>query len=161
VAALFGVLIGPFIDRHGPRAFFIAGFLACFVSYLVLALTIDLWQHDIVWIVGMFAVNFSIQVVFVAFISLHMSICWQKVAATQFAVYMAWSNLCRSFGAQAYGEMSPHLEAGQETLIMAGLSLAGAVLLIFVRLERHRERLATLSAPKPTEDALADVPARF
>ena len=161
VAALFGVLIGPFIDRHGPRAFFIAGFLACFVSYLALALTIDLWQHDIVWIVGMFAVNFSIQVVFVAFISLHMSICWQKVAATQFAVYMAWSNLCRSFGAQAYGEMSPHLEAGQETLIMAGLSLAGAVLLIFVRLERHRERLATLSVPKPTEDALADVPARF
>ena len=161
VAAVFGVLIGPCIDRHGPRAFFMGGFVSCFVSYLALALTIDLWQQEIVWIVGMFAVNFSIQVVFVAFISLHMSICWQKVAATQFAVYMAWSNLCRSFGAQAYGEMSPFLEAGQETLIMAGLSLCGALLLIFVRLERHRERLEAMSVPKPTEDALADVPARF
>ena len=44
--------------------------------------------------------------------------------------YMAWSNLCRSFGAKAYGELSPWLEAGQETLIMAGLSLAGAVIVV-------------------------------
>ena len=161
VAAVFGVLIGPFIDRHGARVFFVAGFAACFVSYLALALTIDLWQNEIVWIVGMFAVNFSIQVVFVAFIALHMTICWRRVAATQFAVYMAWSNLCRSFGAKAYGEMSPYLEAGQETMLMAGLSLTGAVLLVFVRLERHRKRLESLSVPKPTEDALADVPARF
>jgi PAT family beta-lactamase induction signal transducer AmpG len=161
VAALCGVLLGPFIDRHGPRNFFVAGFLACFASYLVLALMAGAWDEPRVWIIGMFAVNFSIQIVFVAFIALHMSICWPKVAATQFAIYMAWSNLCRSFGAKAYGELSPWLEAGQETLIMAGLSLAGAVLLVFVRLEKHRERLARLQAREPSEDALADVPARF
>jgi PAT family beta-lactamase induction signal transducer AmpG len=90
-----------------------------------------------------------------------MSICWPKVAATQFAIYMAWSNLCRSFGAKAYGELSPWLEAGQETLIMAGLSLTGALLLVFLQLDRHRERLDRLQAREPTEDALADVPARF
>ena len=44
---------------------------------------------------------------------------------------------------------------------MAGLSLSGAVLLIFVQLDRHRERLDRLQAREPTEDALADVPARF
>lgn len=161
VAAALGVFLGPFIDRHGARAFFMAGFLACFVTYLALALMTDQWQDPQIWIVGMFAVNFSVQVLFVAFIALHMTICWPKVAATQFAVYMAWSNLCRSFGAKAYGELSPYLEAGQETMIMAGLSLTGAVLLAFVSMESHRERLARLSVPKPTEDALADVPARF
>jgi PAT family beta-lactamase induction signal transducer AmpG len=161
VSALFGVLLGPFIDRHGARAYFIAGFVACFVSYLALGLTADLWQHKSVWIVGMFAVNFSVQVLFVAFIALHMTICWSKVAATQFAIYMAWSNLARSIGARAYGEMSPYLEVGQETLVMAGLSLLGAVLLIFVRLDRHQARLDRLRVPAPTEDALADVPARY
>jgi PAT family beta-lactamase induction signal transducer AmpG len=161
VAAALGVFLGPFIDRHGARAFFMAGFIACFITYLALALMTDQWQNPDVWIVGMFAVNFSIQVLFVAFIALHMTICWSKVAATQFAVYMAWSNLSRSFGAKAYGELSPYLEAGQETLMMAGLSLLGAVLLVFVRLDRHRERLDRLKVPEPTEDALADVPARF
>lgn len=161
VAAALGIFLGPFIDRHGARAFFMAGFVACFVTYLALGLMADQWQNPQIWIVGMFAVNFSIQILFVAFIALHMSICWPKVAATQFAVYMAWSNLCRSFGAKAYGELSPYLEAGQETLIMAGLSLLGAALLVFVSMESHRERLSRLSVPKPTEDALADVPARF
>jgi PAT family beta-lactamase induction signal transducer AmpG len=161
VAAALGVFLGPFIDRHGARSFFMAGFLACFVTYLALALMADQWQNPQIWIVGMFAVNFSVQILFVAFIALHMTICWPKVAATQFAVYMAWSNLCRSFGAKGYGELSPYLEAGQETMIMAGLSLLGAVLLAFVSLESHRERLARLSVPKPTEDALTDVPARF
>ena len=161
VAALCGVLLGPFIDRHGARKFFIAGFLACFVSYLVLAMMADAWDQPRVWIIGMFAVNFSIQIVFGAFIALHLSVCAPRVAATQFAIYMAWSNLCRSFGAKAYGELSPWLEAGQETLIMAGLSLTGAVLLVFLQLDRHRERLERLQAREPTEDALADVPARF
>jgi PAT family beta-lactamase induction signal transducer AmpG len=147
VAALCGVFLGPFIDRHGARAFLMAGFVACFVTYLALALTIDTWQQQYVWIVGMFAVNFSVQILFVAFIALHMTICWSKVAATQFAVYMAWSNLSRSFGAKAYWELSPYLEAGQETLMMAGLSLLGAVLLVFVRLDRHRD-LSELFVPE-------------
>ena len=43
--------------------------------------------------------------------------------------------------------------------IGAGLSLLGAILLLFVNLDRHRERLQRLHVPRPAEDALADVPA--
>ena len=160
-SAIFGVLLGPMIDRYGARVFFIIGMAACAAVYFSLWFSLDSWSDQAVWIVGLFAVNFAVQIVFVAFIAIHMSVCWTKIAATQFAVYMAWSNLVRSFGAQAYGQMSSQLEMGQETLIMAGLSLLGAVLLLFVNLERHRERLQRLHVPKPAEDALADVPAKF
>jgi PAT family beta-lactamase induction signal transducer AmpG len=160
-AAVLGVFLGPFIDRHGARRFFIGGLAAAAVIYLALGLTTDYWEHRTLWIIGLFASNFAIQVVFIAFIALHMTVCWKKVAATQFAVYMAWSNLGRSFGAQMYGELSPYLKMGQETLIMAGLCLLGAVLLLFVNLERHRERIDRLYIKKPAEDALADIPARF
>jgi PAT family beta-lactamase induction signal transducer AmpG len=160
-SAVFGVLLGPLIDRHGARAFFILGMTACFVVYLSLWLASGHWQEQAVWIVGLFAVNFAVQIVFVAFIAIHMNVCWTKVAATQFAVYMAWSNLVRSFGNKLYGELSPYLETGQETLIMAGFSLLGAVLLLFVNLDRHRDRLRKLYVPKPAEDVLADVPAKF
>jgi PAT family beta-lactamase induction signal transducer AmpG len=160
VAALVGVFLGPFIDRLGAHRFFIGGLAAAAVIYLALGLTTDYWEHSTVWIVGLFAVNFAIQVVFIAFIALHMTVCWKKVAATQFAVYMAWSNLARSFGAQTYGELSPYLEMGQESLLMAGLCLLGAILLLFVNLDRHRERLGRLHVDKPAEDALTDIPAR-
>jgi hypothetical protein len=46
-------------------------------------------------------------------------------------------------------------------MIMAGLSLLGAGLLAFVKLDSHRERMKRLSVPRPVEDALSDVPARF
>lgn len=160
-SAVFGVLLGPLIDRYGARVFFIIGMAACSLVYFSLWSGLDNWSNQTVWIVGLFAVNFAVQIVFVSFIAIHMTVCWTKVAATQFAVYMAWSNLVRSFGAQAYGQMSSQLEMGQETLIMAGLSLLGAVLLLFVNLDRHRERLQKLRVPKPAEDVLADVPAKF
>ena len=160
-AALFGILLGPLIDRYGARNFFIAGLAAAAGIYLVLGLTVEFWQNRIYWVVGLFAVNFAIQVVFIAFIALQMTVCWKKVAATQFAVYMAWSNLARSFGAQAYGELSSYLEMGHESFLMAGLCALGAVLAALVNLERHRRRLDRLQAPKSLEDALVDVPARL
>jgi PAT family beta-lactamase induction signal transducer AmpG len=160
IAALFGILLGPLIDRFGARNFFFAGLAVAAAIYLALGLTVEFWHNRTFWIVGLFAVNFAIQVVFIAFIALHMTVCWKKIAATQFAVYMAWSNLARSFGAQAYGELSYYLEMGQETLLMAGLCLAGAILVPFVNVDRHRERLARLQARKPIDDALVDVPAR-
>lgn len=160
-SAIFGVLLGPLIDRYGARVFFIIGMAACAVVYFSLWFNVDDWSDQTVWIVGLFAVNFAVQIVFVAFIAIHMSVCWTKIAATQFAVYMAWSNLVRSFGAQGYGELSDQLQMGQETLMMAGLSLLGAVLLLFVNLDKHRERLQRLQVPKPAEDVLADVPAKF
>lgn len=119
------------------------------------------WQYDTLWIVGLFAASFAVQVAFVAFIALHMSVCWSKVAATQFAVYMAWANLARSFGAKTYGELSGFLDPGQVPLLMAALCLLGGVVLVFVNLERHRERLDRLRVRAPTEDVLADVPARY
>lgn len=160
-SALFGVLLGPLIDRHGAHRYFIIGMAACAVVYLALGLTVGMWENKTVWIIGLFAVNFAVQIVFVSFIALHMTVCWTKIAATQFAVYMAWSNLARSIGAQAYGELSPFLEMGQETLLMAGLSLLGAVLLFFVHLDRHRERLARLRVSKPAAEAAEDIPAAF
>jgi PAT family beta-lactamase induction signal transducer AmpG len=161
VAAVIGVFLGPFIDRHGARTFFIIGLASSAVVYLVLGLSTASWGNELVWITAIFAMNLAIQMIFVAFIALHMSVCWSRVAATQFAIYMAWSNLARSIGSQVYGELSPYLEAGQELLLMAALSLLGAALLGFVSVRKHQERLNRLSAREPAGDMLADVPARY
>ena len=75
-----------------------------------------------------------------------MNICWEKVAATQFAIYMAWSNLARSIGAGVYGEVEPMLATGQEFLIMGLSSLLAALVLCLVNFEKHRRQLDDLRA---------------
>ncbi len=160
-AAVLGVLIGPFIDRHGSRSFLAASLIFCALVFTGFWLTTGWWENELVWIIGLFAANLGIQIAFITFIALHMTICWGKVAATQFAIYMAWANLARSLGAKVYGEVSPYLELGQESLLMAGCFLIGTVLLLFVNLESHHQRLNRLRAAEPTEDAIVDIPARF
>ncbi len=161
-AAVIGALVlGPLIDRFGARRFFMLGMALAGICYLSLGLSTAWWDNDAVWISALFAINFSLQIIFVAFIALHMTICWSRVAATQFAIYMAWSNFARSIGSQTYGELSPYLQPGQELMLMSVVMFLGAALLGFVNLAKHRERLDTLSAREPASDALADVPARF
>jgi len=161
VAAVLGVFVGPFIDRHGSRSFLVAAMASCTFVFVVLWLTSAWWDARVVWIIGMFAANLALQIVFVAYIALHMTICWSKVAATQFAIYMAYGNLMRSFGAMVYGEASPYLDTGQEPLLIAAFFMLAVMSMMLVSLERHRDRLNRLEAAEPTADLLIDVPARY
>jgi PAT family beta-lactamase induction signal transducer AmpG len=161
VAAVLGVFLGPLIDRHGSRPFLSIGLLYCTLVFLAFWLSTSWWDNKTLWIVGLFAASLGFQIAFITFIALHMTICWGKVAAAQFAIYMAWANLARSLGAKIYGEVSPYLEIGQESLLMAAFILLAVVLLAFVNLERHRDRLNQLKAAEPSEDVIVDVPARF
>ena len=161
VAALLGVAIGPLIDRHGSRVFLAWGLVfGCFV-FVVMWLTTPWWDLRVTWIVGLFVTKFVVQMLFVAYIALHMSICWSRVAATQFAIYMAFANLAYSLGAQVYAEASRYLAIGQESLLMASLFLLALIVLAFVNLDKHRDRLLSLKAKEPVEDALVDLPARY
>jgi PAT family beta-lactamase induction signal transducer AmpG len=92
---------------------------------------------------------------------MHMTICWSKVAATQFAIYMAWANLAASLGAKLYGELSSYLETGQESLLMAAFFVLAVMLMIFVNLPKHQDRLNRLTTARPSEDVVVDVPARY
>ena len=84
------------------------------------------------------------QVIFICFIAMHMNVCWAKVAATQFAIYMAWSNLSRSIGAGVYGELQPLLNYGQEFMIMGFSSLAAAAVLFLINFDKYRLQVQLL-----------------
>ncbi|MDA0979348.1 MAG: hypothetical protein O3B72_12370, partial [Proteobacteria bacterium] len=71
-------------------------------------------------------------------------ICWDRVSATQFAIYMAWANLARSIGAWIYGQASPWLETPEVFLVMGLSALVAALLLLMVNLDQHRERIDNL-----------------
>lgn len=152
VAAGVGVALGPLIDAAGAYRFLFWAFVLSACCHLLAGLAPALWQDPnalvALWLVGAIAG----QVVFVAIIALFMNLCWSKVAATQFAVYMSLANLSRSAGSLAFAEVADGLSFAQDFLIMAALLFLAAVLLRFFNADAHAARLARLqSNASPSE----------
>jgi PAT family beta-lactamase induction signal transducer AmpG len=93
----------------------------------------------------LFLQAFIYQGVFVSFIATSMNLCWVKVSATQFAIYMAWANLGRSFGTSAVASFESQL-AYNEMFFVIGLAFFIAVALVWrANLAAHRARIDALA----------------
>lgn len=145
IAACLGLLFGPLIDKAGSRRLLMVGLLGLFAIHVTASQLTSLWTENWFLLTILFADQFFGQIVFICFIALHMNICWERVSATQFAIYMAWANLARSVGAWIYGELEPHLNMGDEFLVMGLSCLLAAGFLMVVNLEAHKEHIKELS----------------
>jgi len=146
LAALFGLAFGPLIDRTGSRNLLLTGLVTLGCIHVSAGLLTELWDQGWFQLLVFVGDQFVGQIVFICFIALHMNICWEKVAATQFAIYMAWSNLARSIGASIYGGVQPSLVTGQEFLIMGLTAFIAAAVLSLVNFNRHQQHLSELRA---------------
>ena len=145
-AAVIGVALGPYIDRFGARRFLMAALVVGAVCHLVAGLAADDLNDLIVF--GCLAVVVYVvgQVVFITVIALFMNLCWTKVAATQFAVYMALANVGIASGGFLFYPVADHLTFGQDFLIMAGLFAVSAIGLLFFKEAAHARALEALRA---------------
>lgn len=139
-----GLFLGPLIDKIGARIVFTTALGAIGIVYIFIGSSLSFW-HSSVFLLGVLAIHSIIyQACFISFIALHMSICWDKVSATQFAIYMAWANLARSIGASIYGEIKPSLAQGQEFYIMGLMIIVAAILLMLVKIKQHKKQIGQL-----------------
>lgn len=145
VAALAGLGMGLFIDRRGVKFLYLLALLAYGVLAIAVGLGGELWQ-SLPLLMGIGVLQaFIYQAVFVSFIAIHMNLCWVKVAATQFALYMAWVNLGRSLGNGALAALQDSFSYNQ-LFIVVGLGFFVAVALLWkVDLALHRSRVQALS----------------
>jgi PAT family beta-lactamase induction signal transducer AmpG len=84
------------------------------------------------------------QLVFVAMIAAFMNICWQRVAASQFAIYMSLSNLSRSIGAGLFALIAADVSYTQAFYMMSVSFLCAAALLAMFDEQKAHRRLAAL-----------------
>ena len=149
-AALLVVLLGPIIDRFGAKRFLfwsLLGSAAChFAMWMVAG---EGWARAPSLALFCVSTGFT-QMVFVAVIAIFMNICWSRISATQFAVYMALANLSRSTGAWALGPLeSMAVSDADRFFLMGAVLLASAGVLTLFRQATHDERLARLAAEEP------------
>lgn len=145
IAATAGLLVGLYIDRKGLKLFYglallLYGSLAVAVGMLGAA-----WASPVFLVSVLFLQAFIYQGVFISFIATSMSLCWVKVSATQFAIYMAFANLGRTLGGVAMDSVESRF-AYNEIFLLIGLAFFAAVALLWrTNLTAHRARIEVLA----------------
>jgi PAT family beta-lactamase induction signal transducer AmpG len=146
IAATAGLLVGVYLDRKGLKVLYgvalsLYGLLAVAVGLLEPA-----WASPTFLLSILFLQAFIYQSVFISFIATSMNLCWVKVSATQFAMYMAFANLGLTLGGIAVRAVEPRL-AFNEIFFLIGLAFFVAVALLWkANLATHRGRIEALAS---------------
>lgn len=145
VSGIAGMFIGgALIDFLGKKRM-ITVFLSLLIL-LVLALSILSFMWDQPAYVTAFIITFYILEVFltIAIFATAMQLCWKKVAATQFTLYMAIANLGLSVGAALLGPLTSFFTY-KYALLSYILFASGMLILIqFVNLQKHKSQIELL-----------------
>jgi len=147
VAGILGMCLGGFlVDYFGKTRM-----MSIYLSVLILAASIMSFNH-VYWkneyfVMG-FILIFYVLLTFttIAIFASAMQLCWKRVAATQFTLYMAISNLGLSFGAFLIGPLKSIFEWKHVILSYVVCAFIMLVFLRFINFEKHQKQLDELEA---------------
>lgn len=142
--AVIGAACGVYIDRFGAKRFLLFGLIGSGLANFVFAVTSDFWLSNSYIVTMLFLTKILGQFVFISMIALYMNMCWTKVSATQFAVYMSLLNLGTSAGAGTLAALPNSISFETSFLTVAGLLLITAAGMFFYNEESHRRRIERL-----------------
>ena len=143
-AAIFGVLMGPVVDSVGAKIALFVAIAVRAMMFVGVALLQSWWQDPFFFKAVLLLSNLSSQIVTIAIIALFMQLSFQKVAATQFAVYMALANLTFAMGSALVAPMDGVLDYSQMFFVAAALNVLFLILWPFVDLDRHSADMQAL-----------------
>lgn len=142
VLALF--VGGALIDFFGKKRMLIVYSFILIILVVSLLLLKNNWNQT--WIITTFFISFYTFDVFsvVAIFAISMNIAWKRVAATQFTIYMAISNIGTSAGAWLMGALKSVFS--WEYVLMAYIPITFLVIVTigFMRIDQHKKRLLQL-----------------
>lgn len=146
ISGVLGMIIGGFLIDYFGKVKMISVYLS-FLIILVSAMSFfkDLWQNEL--FVAGFIIGFYVLLTFttIAIFASAMQLCWKRVSATQFTLYMAISNLGLAAGAALLGPLKD-LFVNWEYVILCYIVFAGVMLVLirFINFEKHQQRVDEL-----------------
>lgn len=145
VGGIMGMFVGgAMIDIFGKIRMIIFYVLGLIVLMIVMALLPQYWSND-TFIIGFIGV-FSILDTFItiAILAVAMQLCWKRVAASQFTLYMAIANLGMSAGAWIMGEAKVYLNWQQVFVFYLVFMVVVLAIIPFVNFRKHKIQMKKL-----------------
>jgi PAT family beta-lactamase induction signal transducer AmpG len=145
IGGAFSVLLGGFVVELVGRIRVFSILCGLMVLFgLVLATVPSVWESTQLMYAYRVAYQLLETLAVVAMISIALALCAKRIAATQFAIYMAMSNLGFTFGSKVYGEIQEQLSHAAVLVVFATVT-AGAMLLIWtIKIGAHKARVEEL-----------------
>jgi PAT family beta-lactamase induction signal transducer AmpG len=159
ISCIVGMLLSAtIIDRLGEIRTFVVLALLLVTVEITAGFMMTLWATRMVFVsfvIVVSIINFSGTVTLLAMM---MNICWRRVAATQFALYMAIGNIGFSAGAALTGPLDALFGYTHMFFAMAFCALLLLVLLRYTNLKAHRKQLAALDVEEPPSRTQTNTP---
>ena len=145
VGGIFGMLIGGYlIDRFGRLRVMRVLLVMFILLHAAMSGLGRYWGEGGLVTAYVMAHEFLNTLVTIGVFALAMELCWKRVAATQFTLYMTIANLGLSCGAAMLGPMK---SMGGYGLVLAGVAASAALMLLLLRfadLTRHGQRIGEM-----------------
>lgn len=160
IGGFLGMFIGGYLVDYFGKIKMLTLYLAIIIFLIAsFAFMNNLWSNN--YIVYAFILSYYTFYTFlcIAVFASGMHLCWKTVAATQFTLYMAISNMGRAAGAASLGLLKTNFSWEIVFLIIAIMPVIMAVLIQFIHFDNHRAKVdsfvildQTLVAPAVVKD---------
>jgi len=156
VSGFLGMVAGGALaDLFGKRRMMTLYLIAFIGLFVAMAFMKSWWrtEHFITGFMGLYYVLYTF--ITIASFAIGMELCWCRVSATQFTLYMAISNVGRAVGAYLLGPLKQNFPWEHVILTVGALALGCLFFVIIVRIKNHVSKLDCIEADEVIKDELS------
>jgi MFS transporter, PAT family, beta-lactamase induction signal transducer AmpG len=153
ISGLLGMIAGGALaDKFGKRRM-MSLYLVAFVGVFAAMAFMRTWWHTEHFITGFMGLYYVLYTfITIASFAIGMELCWCRVSATQFTLYMAISNVGRALGASLLGPLKDRLPWEYVILTVGILALGSLFFVIILRMKKQLDRLDCMEADEVALD---------
>ncbi|MCG2419302.1 MFS transporter [Aequorivita sp. F47161] len=151
VGGILGMVVGGYlVDFFGKLKM-----LTLYLGILTILITVfafmpGIWGHNLVIYIFILSYYTLYTFLCIAVFASAMHLCWKTVAATQFTLYMALSNMGRASGAALLGVLKTNFSWEWVFLFIALMPLLMAIIVQFINFSKHRRTVESFVVLKQT-----------
>ncbi len=142
VGGFFGMFAGgALVDFFGDKKMIFIYLTTIIALIIGLAFSPNLWQNDKFIFVFVLLYYLFYTFLTIAFFAASMKLCWQVVAATQFTLFMALTNMGRAAGSGLVGTLKEFMSWEYVLLITAISPVLTLIFIKFIDFKKHRKKI--------------------
>lgn len=164
ISGILGMFVaGALIDFFG-KIRMMTIYLCCLIAiFFAMSFMKSYWQNDM-FIFGFFAGFFILDTfITIAVFAIAMQLCWKRISATQFTLFMAIANIGLATGAKLLGPLTTNLSWEFVILSVVIFTSVMLVLIRYIHFDSHLKKVNRLEALQlvADEQELIPVPERI